>query len=191
MTGEMRRLISVLAAAALVATPLATAGVAVAKDHDGGGDRGDHGRGEQHGRGDEGRGPGGGRGAPMPWRGGEDRGGGRDYRGGGGYPGGAYPGGGYPGGGRGERAEPRYEPRYERRAEPRYDPRAYGPPPGAYAPAPHRGGYLPPQAGGPAIQDYGRFRLRAPPRGYAWVRTGGGYALVSTATGQVFDVVPY
>jgi Ni/Co efflux regulator RcnB len=41
------------------------------------------------------------------------------------------------------------------------------------------------------IQDYGRFRLRAPPRGYAWMRTGAGYALVSTATGQVFDVVPY
>jgi Ni/Co efflux regulator RcnB len=187
MIGEMRRLISVLAAAALVATPLATAGVAMAKDHDGGGGehgRGDEGRGERHGRGDEGRGPGGGRGAPMPWRGGEDRGGGREYRGDEGR-------GGYPGGGRWDRPDPRYEPRYDRRAEPRYDPRAYGPPPGAYAPAPHRGGYLPPQAGGSVIQDYGRFRLRAPPRGYAWMRTGGGYALVSTATGQVFDVVPY
>ena len=193
----MRRLIAVLAAAALVATPLATAGSAMAKDHDEGGGRGeqhgrgDEGRGEQRGRGDEGRGPGGGRGAPMPWRGGEDRGGGREYRGGGGYPGGGYPGGGYPGGGRGDRAEPRYEPRYERRAEPRYDPRAYGPPPGAYAPAPHRGGYLPPQAGGQVIQDYDRFRLRAPPRGYEWRRVPGGMALVSAATGQVFDVVPY
>ncbi len=188
----MRRLTSVLAAAALVATPLATAGVAMAKDHDEGG-----GRGEQHGRGDEGRGEPRGRGGEgrgeQHGRGDEGRGpgGGREYRGGGGYPGGGYPGGGYPGGGRWDRPEPRYEPRYERHAEPRYDPRAYGPPPGAYAPAPHRGGYLPPQAGGEAIQDYGRFRLRPPPRGYAWIRTGGGYALVSTATGQVFDVVPY
>jgi hypothetical protein len=158
----------------------------MAKDHDGGQrGHGGEGRGEQHGRGDEGRG-----------RGGEDRGGGREYRGGGGYPGvyrgggypgGGYPGGGYPGGGRWDRAEPRDE----RRVEPRYDPRAYGPPPGAYAPAPHRGGYLPPQAGGDVVQDYGRFRLRPPPRGYAWIRTAGGYALVSTATGQVFDVVPY
>jgi Ni/Co efflux regulator RcnB len=173
MIGEMRRLISVLAAAALVAMPLATAGGAVAKDHrDGGG-----GRGEQHrGRGDDGRSPGNGRGGPGAWRSGEDRGGG------------------YPGGGRWDRPEPRYEPRGDPRYDPRasrYDPRAYGPPPGVYAPAPHRGGYLGPRGGGDVIQDYGRFRLRPPPRGYAWVRTGGGYALVSSATGQVFDVVPY
>jgi Ni/Co efflux regulator RcnB len=170
----------------------------MAKDHDGGGEQRGHGSegrgGEQHGRGDEGRGRGDegrGHGGESRGRGGEDRGGGREYRGGGGYPGSGYPGGSYPGGGRWDRPEPRYEPNYERRAEPRYDPRSYGPPAGAYTPAPHRGGFLPPQAGGSVIQDYGRFRLRAPPRGYAWVRTGGGYALVSTATGQVFDVVPY
>jgi Ni/Co efflux regulator RcnB len=45
----------------------------------------------------------------------------------------------------------------------------------------HRGG---------VVEDYGRYRLRPPPRGYSWVRVGGGYALVSTMTGQVFDVVP-
>jgi len=176
----MRRLISVLAAAAIVAAPLATAGVAMAKDHNGGG------RPEQRGHG-----PGEGRG----WRGG-----GEDRRGGfpGGYPGGFRGGedrgGGDRGGGRwerqGPRSEPRYEPRYER-ADPRYGgPRAYGPPSGAYEAAPRRGGYLG-RGGGEVIQDPGRFRLRAPPRGYEWVRTAGGMALVSQATGQVFDVVPY
>jgi len=170
--GEMRRLISVLAAAAIVAAPLATAGVAMAKDHNGGG------RSEQRGHG-----PGEGRG----WRGG----GGEDRRGG--FPGG-FRGGEDRGGGRwerqGPRQEPRYEPRYER-ADPRYGgPRAYGPPSGAYEAAPRRGGYLG-RGGGEVIQDPGRFRLRAPPRGYEWVRTAGGMALVSQATGQVFDVVPY
>ena len=33
-------------------------------------------------------------------------------------------------------------------------------------------------------------RLRAAPRGYMWVRVPGGMAIVSRATGQVFDVVP-
>jgi Ni/Co efflux regulator RcnB len=178
MIGDMRRLISVLAAAALAATPLATAGAAMAKDH-GGGD----GRPEQRGPGGPGGGgrwEGGGRGAPAPqvWRGGgEYRGGGRDYRGGGGeYR--AYDRGG------GRWAEPP-------RSEPRYEPRAYAPPAGGYAAPPHRGGFLAPQAGGQVIQDYGRFRLRAPPRGYEWVRVPGGMALVSAMTGQVFDVVPY
>ena len=171
--GEMRRLISVLAAAAIAAAPLASAGAAMAKDHDGGG------RPEQRGHG-----PGDGRG----WRGGGD-----DRRGG--YPGG-YRGGEDRGGGRWDRQpprpDPRYEPRYDPRyegAEPRYGGRAYGPPPGAYEAAPRRGGYLG-RGGGEVIQDPGRFRLRAPPRGYEWVRTPGGMALVSQATGQVFDVVP-
>ncbi|HEX4711532.1 RcnB family protein [Phenylobacterium sp.] len=155
----MRRLISVLAAAALAATPLAAAGVAMAKDHEGG-------RPEQRGPGGDGRWQGGGHG------GGEERGGGREYRGGEDR-----------GGGRWERAEPR--------SGQRYDPRAYAPPRGSYPAPPHRGGYLGPQAGGQVIQDYGRFRLRAPPRGYEWVRVPGGMALVSTMTGQVFDVVPY
>lgn len=177
----MRRLISVLAAAALAATPLATVGVAMAKDHGGGGGRPEQrGPGGPGGPGGDGRWQGGGgRGAPAPqvWRGGgEDRGGGREYRGGGDYRGGYDRGG-------GRWAEPRYEQRY--------DPRAYAPPRGSYAAPPRRGGYLPPQAGGQVIEDYGRFRLRAPPRGYEWVRVPGGMALVSTMTGQVFDVVPY
>ena len=54
---------------------------------------------------------------------------------------------------------------------------------------PRRGGYLGPQSGAP-IEDPGRFRLRAAPRGYAWVRVPGGMAMVSQSTGQVFDIVP-
>lgn len=173
----MRRLISLLAAAALVACPLAAAGVAMAGDHHGGGG------GHEQGRGQEGpRWNGGDRGAPAP----------QPYRGGGEYRGGDR------GGGRVERVDPRSDPRSyprgEYRAAPTYDPRyysrGYGPPPPG-GPAPRRGGYLGPQSGGEVIQDYGRFRLRAPPRGYAWVHTPGGMALVSQATGQVFDVVPY
>uniref|UniRef100_UPI00286CE46C RcnB family protein n=1 Tax=Phenylobacterium sp. TaxID=1871053 RepID=UPI00286CE46C len=61
--------------------------------------------------------------------------------------------------------------------------------PGGFAPAPRRGGHLAGQ-GGAAINDFARYRLRPPPRGYAWVRVGGGFALVAEATGQVFDVVP-
>jgi Ni/Co efflux regulator RcnB len=179
MIGEMRRLISLLAAA-LVAGSLATAGVAMAGDHHGGG-----GGGHEQGRGQEGPrwNGGGGRGAPAP----------QPYRGGGEYRGGDR------GGGRVEHMDPRGDPRSYSRGEyraapPAYDPRyysrGYGPPPSAYSPAPRRGGYLGPQSGGEVIQDYGRFRLRAPPRGYAWVHTPGGMALVSQATGQVFDVVP-
>ena len=41
------------------------------------------------------------------------------------------------------------------------------------------------------IQDPGRYRLRAPPRGYMWVRTPNGMAMVSQSTGQIFDMVPY
>ncbi|MFI4966746.1 MAG: RcnB family protein [Caulobacterales bacterium] len=175
----MRRLISLLAAVALVAAPLATAGAAMADPHgdhrghgegQGGGDRGDRGRG---GRGDGGGWNGGGRGAPSP----------QAYRGGGESRGG--------GGGRYERGDPGAEYGYERRMDPRYDPRAYAPPPNAYRAAPRRGGYLGPGSGGTVIQDYSRFRLRPPPRGYEWVRTPSGMAMVSTMTGQVFDVVPY
>jgi Ni/Co efflux regulator RcnB len=171
MIGEMRRLISYLTAAVLVAGPLAAAGGAMAKEHRNEG-RGPPARMEER------------RGGPMregpP---GGYRGGGPEYRGGGAYervdP-------------RGDpRGDPRYDYRSEQRADPRYDPRGYGPPPSAYGAAPRRGGYLGPGAGGDVIQDYGRNRLRPPPRGYEWVRTPGGMALVSQSTHQVFDVVPY
>ena len=175
----MPRLISLLAAVALVAAPLATAGAAMARDpHDG-----HRGQGGGH---EGGRWNGGGRGGPAPqaYRGGGDRGGGRYER--------ADPRNDPRGEPRGEfRGEPRGEYRAEPRMDPRYDPRAYGPPPSAYSAAPRRGGYLGPGSGREVIQDYGRFRLRPPPRGYEWVRTPGGMALVSQGTGQVFDVVPY
>ena len=54
-----------------------------------------------------------------------------------------------------------------------------------------QGGYLPPAYENGRIDDYGRYRLRPPPRGYAWVRVGRGYALVSLETGQVFEMVPF
>ena len=169
----MRRLIFALTAVVLVAAPLATAGGAMAKDHR-------EQRSEQKG----------GRGQEM--RGGPQqvfRGGGQDDRG---------------GGGRFERVDPRNDRRNDPRNDPRYDPRGgyqaeridprydprYGPPPGAYQAAPRRGGYLGPGSGGPVIQDPGRYRLRAPPRGYEWVLTPGGMALVQQGTGRVYDVVP-
>jgi Ni/Co efflux regulator RcnB len=169
----MRRLISALTAVVLVAAPLATAGRAMAKDHHEQQQRAE----PRGGRGQEPRG-----GPPQVFRGG-----GQEYRG---------------GGGRFERAEPRNDPRYDPRNDPRYDPRGgyqgergdprydprYGPPPNAYQGAPRRGGYL--SQGGPVIQDPGRYRLRPPPRGYDWVQTPGGMALVQQGTGRVYDVVP-
>jgi Ni/Co efflux regulator RcnB len=119
-----------------------------------------------------------------------------------GGPGGFFRGGEeYRGGGqRFERQEPRgdlrNDPRYDSRGgyraermDPRYEPR-YAAPPGAYQAAPRRGGYLGPGYGGPVIQDPGRYRLRPPPRGYEWMQTPSGMALVQQGTGRVYDIVP-
>lgn len=76
--------------------------------------------------------------------------------------------------------------RWEQRQAP--PPEAYGPPPGYYQP--RRGGYLPPEARGGVVQDYGRYRLRRPPPGYGWVRSGRALMLMDMNTGQVFDVIP-
>lgn len=62
---------------------------------------------------------------------------------------------------------------------------AYPAPPMAVRP----GGYLPPSYRGSLVYDYPRYRLRPPPHGYAWVRVGSGFALVSMADGQIFDLV--
>lgn len=69
--------------------------------------------------------------------------------------------------------------------------RETGPRPRGFAPpSPRRGGYLPPDSyRGAVVQDYRRYRLRPPPQGYAWVRVGGGFALVSLADGRIFDMV--
>jgi Ni/Co efflux regulator RcnB len=83
-----------------------------------------------------------------------------------------------------ERGPPRGQGRWERPRD-RNDDR---PPPGAYGV--RRGGYMPPEAAPPVIEDPARHRLRTPPRGYNWVRVPGGYALVDGRTGQIFDMVP-
>jgi Ni/Co efflux regulator RcnB len=171
MTGDMRRLISLLVAATIAAGPLAAAGGAEAKD--------DH---REARREQSQAAP---RGGPLA----RVFGGGRQaapaYR-----PAPEY---------RYERNDSRNDPRMNggyrgEQADPRYDPRGYGPPPAAapspYYSAPRRGGYLGPQ-GGAVIQDPGRLRLRPAPRGYQWVRTPNGMAMVSQSTGQIFDVVPY
>lgn len=63
--------------------------------------------------------------------------------------------------------------------------------PRAFAPSEaRRGGYLPDRFRGGVVEDYRRYRLRPPPHGYAWVRVGAGFALVSEASGQVFDIIP-
>ena len=70
----------------------------------------------------------------------------------------------------------------------RYD----GPPARSFAPPPtaaRRGGYLPDRYRGDVVQDYRRYRLRPPPQGYAWVRVGDGFALVSLQDGRVFDMI--
>ena len=170
----MRRLIALLAAVSLVAGPLATAGGAVAKERREARagqrveqvQRGGEQRGEQRG-GDSGGRWAGARGQPQVYR--------ADPRNEGRY----------------APAEPRGEARGdyrgdyggEPRIDPRYEPRVSGA-------APRRGGYLGPGAGA-VIQNPASQRLRPAPRGYEWVRTARGNALVSQSTGQVFDVVPY
>ena len=172
MTGEFTRTLKALMAAAVLLGASA-GGFAMAKDHDDQGGRGNH---RSEGRGPPPRGESRGYGQP---RGGEWRGG---------PPPQAY---GSPQG------------RYGRQGPPAgyAQPSPYGPPPG-YAAAPpesysprgygvRRGGYLPPDLRGGMIQDYGRYRLRPPPRGYTWVQVGGGFALVEMGSGQIFDIVPY
>ena len=82
--------------------------------------------------------------------------------------------------------ERRFDRRDDRRFEGRRDFRheqGYEPPrrlrPGGHLPGAYREG---------RIEDYGRYRLRPPPRGYAWYRVGEGFLLVSP-DGQIFDMV--
>jgi len=197
----MKRLIPIFAAVVALAGPLAVGGDAVAKDHQGG-DRGAHSRDRGGDRGGPRGGDRGGYERRGGDRGGVDRGGyerrGGDDRGRG-YDRPVYPSrGGPPPSYREGRGAP--PPTYrEGRGEPyrgepyRGDRRSYeyeaGPPPPYYAPNARRGGYMPPQSAAP-VPDPGRYRLRPPPRGFTWVRTANGYAMVSE-DGRVFDVVPY
>ncbi|WP_297513741.1 RcnB family protein [uncultured Caulobacter sp.] len=77
---------------------------------------------------------------------------------------------------------------------------SYGPPPVDYYGRPgfrpgynawRRGAYLPPYYRGRdyVVYDYYRYRLRPPPRGYYWYRTGNDYVLAAVATGLIFDVI--
>jgi Ni/Co efflux regulator RcnB len=51
------------------------------------------------------------------------------------------------------------------------------------------GSYLSPAFSGVQITDHQRYRLRPPPRGFAWFRAGRAFVLVSLSDGQVFDIV--
>lgn len=77
---------------------------------------------------------------------------------------------------------------------------SYGPPPAAYYGRPgfrpgytswRRGAYLPGyyRGNGYVVNDYYRYHLRQPPRGYYWYRTGNDYVLAAIATGLIFDVI--
>lgn len=74
----------------------------------------------------------------------------------------------------------------------------YGPPPRAYYGDPHfrpgfsawhRGAYLPPSYRGYVVEDYYRYRLRPPPRGYAWYRVGDDFMLTAIGSGLIFDII--
>jgi Ni/Co efflux regulator RcnB len=76
---------------------------------------------------------------------------------------------------------------------------SYGPPPPAYYDNPnYRPGYsswrpgavLPPYYRGYVVNDYYRFHLRPPPRGYAWYRAGDDYLLAGVASGLIFEIIP-
>lgn len=77
---------------------------------------------------------------------------------------------------------------------------AYGPPPQSYYGNPYyrpgyaawrRGAYLPGyyRGRGYVVYDYGRYRLRPPPRGYYWYRVGNDYLLAAIATGLIYEVI--
>ena len=164
----MKRFVLMLAAVAAAATsPLLVADASAQGRGDRRVERGDGGRW----RGGEERG----------WRGGEDRRGPRfeDRRGG------------------ADRRGPRFEDRRDdRRFEDRRrdERRQYAPPPEYTEPRARPrtirpGGYLPPEHRGETVRDFQRYRLRPPPHGYAWVRSGNAFLLVSLIDGRVYDVV--
>lgn len=75
---------------------------------------------------------------------------------------------------------------------------SYGPPPQAYYgqsyyqpgyTAWRRGSVLPSYYRDRYVSDYDRYRLRAPPRGYAWYRAGDDYLLAAIATGLIYEII--
>jgi Ni/Co efflux regulator RcnB len=74
----------------------------------------------------------------------------------------------------------------------------WGPPPQAYYSDPYfrpgysswrRGVTLPGYYRGYVVNDYNRYRLRPPPRGYAWYRVGDDYLLAAIATGLILEAI--
>jgi len=74
----------------------------------------------------------------------------------------------------------------------------YGPPPAAYYSDPYyrpgytawrRGAYLPPTYRGYVVNDYYRYHLRPPPRGYAWYRVNDDYLLTAITSGLIYDII--
>ncbi len=166
----MKRLLLTIAAVASVAAPLAlTATNASAQDRGGWDHRDDRGRDRDRDRGDWNRGGDRDRGH---WDNGRHNGWDRGDRWDGGRHNGYY-----------------YNNRW-----------SYGPPPVEYYGRPgfrpgytawRRGAYLPGyyRERGYVVNDYYRYHLRSPPRGYYWYRTGNDYVLAAIATGLIFDVI--
>ncbi len=74
----------------------------------------------------------------------------------------------------------------------------YGPPPDpAYEDPEYRPGFTPWRPGAIlpegyrayGVDEYWRYHLRRPPRGYYWVQVGDEFLLISSSSGQIFDVV--
>ena len=74
----------------------------------------------------------------------------------------------------------------------------YGPPPPAYTNTPgfrpgytswRRGSVLPPYYRGQVVNDYNRSHLRPPPRGYAWYRAGDDFLLAAVGSGLIFEII--
>jgi Ni/Co efflux regulator RcnB len=75
----------------------------------------------------------------------------------------------------------------------------YGPPPRTYYNDPYyrpgynawrRGAMLPPTYRSYVVEDYRRYRLRPPPRGYVWYRVGEDFMLAGE-NGMIFEIVPF
>jgi Ni/Co efflux regulator RcnB len=52
-----------------------------------------------------------------------------------------------------------------------------------------RGQFLPQEYRGYVVNDYDRYHLRRPPRGYYWYRAGDDYVLAALASGLIFEVI--
>ena len=177
----MKRLILSIAAAAAVAGPMAFSATSAHADDDRGRGRGNH---EQ-------------RWDRNDHRGDRDRGDRRDYRGD------------HDRYDRRDDHRGRYDRRDDRRSYSNWDRGRhngyyynnrwyYGPPPQAYYGNPYyrpgyaswrRGSSLPPYYRGYVVNDYHRYHLRQPPRGYAWYRVGNDYLLAAIASGIIFDII--